>query len=178
MSTITRADALAFGALVAIAVRDVRARALLVRYHLQVGGAAAAVLAAIMVYAHGLSRYQMFVETVGYSILAILFAAGVAQIVLDETRTRPRWAMNAVLRTAGKYSYAAYVFHPLIKVSVLYYAKPWLVAHGVLRTSWMDLAFVAVCGAAAFVMARLSYAILEGPLLGLKDRWAPRLAGT
>jgi peptidoglycan/LPS O-acetylase OafA/YrhL len=176
MSTITRADALAFGALVAIAIRNVRARALLVRHHRQVGAAAAAVLVAIMVYAHGLSRYQTFVETVGYSILAILFAVGIAQIALDETRTRPRWATNIILRTAGKYSYAAYVFHPLIKVAILYCAKPWLVAHGVLETSWMDIAFVATCMVASFVMARLSYAILEGPLLRLKDRWAPRVA--
>ena len=176
MSTVTRADALAFGALVAIALRDARGRAWLVRYHRRVGSAAAAVVAAIMVYAHGLSRYQMFMETVGYSMLAILFAAGIARIVLDETRTRPRWAMSRVLRTAGKYSYAAYVFHPLIKVSVLYGARPWLVAHGVLETWWKDAAFVATCAVASFVMARASYAILEGPLLRLKDRWAPRIA--
>jgi peptidoglycan/LPS O-acetylase OafA/YrhL len=174
LSTATRADALAFGALVAIAIRDVRARALVVRYHRQVGAAAAAVLVAIMAYAHGLSRFQTFVETVGYSILAILFAVGIARIALDDTRTRPRWATNIVLRTAGKYSYAAYVFHPLIKVSILYYARSWLVTHGTLETWWLDLAFVATCTAAAFAMARLSYAILEGPLLRRKDRWAPR----
>jgi peptidoglycan/LPS O-acetylase OafA/YrhL len=176
MSTITRADALAFGALVAIAIREVRARAVLVRYHRQVGAAAAVALVAIMAYAHGLSRYQTFVETAGYAILAILFAAGIARIVLDDTRTRPRWAMNTVLRAAGKYSYAAYVFHPLIKVSFLYCARSWLVAHGTLELWWMDLGFVATCIALSFVMARLSYAVLEGPLLRLKERWAPRAA--
>jgi peptidoglycan/LPS O-acetylase OafA/YrhL len=176
MSTITRADALAFGGLVAIAIRDGRARTLLVRYHLRVGATAAAMLVAIMAYAHGLSRFQTVVETIGYSILAILFAVGIAWIVLDETRTRPRWAMNVVLRAAGKYSYAAYVFHPLLKVAILYYARSWLVAHGTLETWWKDLAFVATCIAASFVLARLSYAILEGPLLRLKDRWAPRIA--
>jgi peptidoglycan/LPS O-acetylase OafA/YrhL len=176
LSTITRADALAFGALVAIALREPRWRALLVRTHRQVGGAAAVVLAAILAHAHGLSRFDTLVETVGYSILAILFAAGIARIALDDTRTRPRWATNRILRAAGTYSYAAYVFHPLIKVSILYYTRPWLVAHGALETLWMDVAFVATCIATSFAMARLSYAILEGPLLRRKERWAPRTA--
>jgi peptidoglycan/LPS O-acetylase OafA/YrhL len=176
LSTITRADALGFGALVAIALRDPRARALLARFHLHVAAAAAAVLAAIMAYAHGLSRFQTFVETVGYSALAILFAAGIARIALDHTRAHPRWAMSRGLRAAGKYSYAAYVVHPLIKVSVLYGARSWLIARGALETWWIDLAFVATCIVASFALARLSYATLEGPFLRLKDRWAPRLA--
>jgi peptidoglycan/LPS O-acetylase OafA/YrhL len=176
MSTVTRADALAFGALVAIALRDPRGRAWLARRYRAIGGAAAAVMIAIMIYAHGLSRYQIFVETVGYASLAILFAAGLAHVALDDARARPRWAMNPLLRAAGKYSYAAYVFHPLVKVTALYAARPALVAHGALTTWYIDAAFVIACGAAAFALARLSYAVLEGPLLRLKDRWAPRRA--
>src|SRR6185436_6075056 len=101
---------------VAIAIRDPRARDLLARFHRPLAAVAAAVLLALMVHAHGLSRFNLFIETVGYSVLAVLFAIGIARIALDDTRSHPRWAMNRVLRAAGKYSYAAYVFHPLIKV--------------------------------------------------------------
>ncbi|HEY0192356.1 MAG TPA: acyltransferase, partial [Kofleriaceae bacterium] len=165
MSTVARADALAFGALVAIALRDDRARGWLVRFHRQVAAAAGVVMIAIVAQAHGLSRFNLFVETVGYSMLAILFAIGISRIALDESRRRPRWAMNRALRAAGKYSYAAYVFHPLVKVAVLYDARPWLTDHGVFDHWWRDAGFVAACGAAAFVLARLSYLVLEGPLL-------------
>lgn len=174
MSTVTRADALALGALVAIAIRDARARAWVAKYHLRIGAAAAVVMLAIMAYAHGLSRFEIFVETVGYSTLAVLFAAGIARIALDETRARPRWAMHPWLRAAGKYSYAAYVFHPLLKVGTLYFAHDWLLDHGVLDHWWRDAIFVIACGAASFALARLSYAAIEGPLMRLKDRWAPR----
>ena len=176
MSTVTRADALAYGALVAIALRDPRGRAWLARRYRAIGGAAAAVMAPIMIYAHGLSRYEIFVETVGYAALAILFAAVIAHVALDDARARPRWAMSRLLRTAGKYSYATYVFHPLVKVTVLYLARPTLVALGALTTWYVDAAFVVACGAVAFGLARLSYAVLEGPLLRHKDRWAPRSA--
>ncbi|HEY6173316.1 MAG TPA: hypothetical protein VIX73_02690, partial [Kofleriaceae bacterium] len=87
-------------------------------------------------------------------------------------------AMSRLLRAAGKYSYAAYVFHPLIKVSVLHAARPALVAHGALTIWYVDAAFVVACGAAAFALARLSYAVLEGPLLRRKERWAPRSVGS
>ena len=177
MSTVTRADALAFGALVAIALRDPRGRAWLARRYRAIGGAAAVVMAAIMIDAHGLSRYQIFVETVGYAALAIGFAALIAHVALDDAGARPRWAMSRLLRAAGKYSYAAYVVHPLVKVTVLHAARPVLVAYGALTTWYVDAAFVVACGAVAFALARLSYAVIEGPLLRRKERWAPRGAG-
>ena len=177
MSTVTRADALAFGALVAIALRDARGRAWLVRWHRRVLAGAAAVMAALMASAHGLSRYNLLIECVGYSALAIGFAAALAYVALNEARARPRWALHPALRAAGRYSYAAYVFHPLIKVSTLYAARPWLVARGALTTWWVDAAFVGACAIAAFALARVSYAVLEGPLLRYKDRLAPRGAG-
>jgi peptidoglycan/LPS O-acetylase OafA/YrhL len=59
---------------------------------------------------------------------------------------------------------------------VLHAARPALVAHGALTTWYVDVAFVVACGAAAFALARLSYAVLEGPLLRYKERWAPRRA--
>lgn len=174
LSTVTRADALAFGALVAIALRDPRARVWLQRAQLPIAAIAGLGLAGVMAFAHGLSRFNPLVETVGYSLLAILFAIGIAYIALDDTRARPRWLCNVVLRTLGKYSYAAYVVHAPLKVAMLYYAKPWLEAQGVHTSLAVDAATVGALIAGSFVLARLSYAVLEGPLLALKERWAPR----
>src|SRR5690349_6470082 len=61
-ATFARADGLALGALVAIALRSEPGRALYRRLRGPAGAAAAIGLAAVMAYAHGLNRHEWVVQ--------------------------------------------------------------------------------------------------------------------
>ncbi len=174
MSTLTRADALAFGALVALAIRAEAWHPWLARNFQRIALGAIVLLGVVMIHAHGLSRFDTWVELVGYTAIAVLFSAIVAGIALDPARAWPRFATLAPLRAMGKYSYAAYVFHLPIKVAAMHFLNPWMTAHGTHEHATLDMVFVGANIAVSFGLAVLSYAILERPLMRLKDRWAPR----
>lgn len=173
-TTVTRADALAMGALIALALRVPEWRARLQRWIRPGAGFATVALLVVMARAHGLSRVNGGVQVLGYSAIALLFALLLADLTLTPERTGARLLSFAPLRKIGTYSYAMYVLHvPLRALALSTVAKGFDTrqrAHPLLE----DMAFVGALTVASLLAAMITYVALERPFLRLKDRLAPR----
>ena len=169
MFTICRMDALGLGAAVAAVIRIPALHARVVDRRTGLLAAAGAVFVAGLLVTRGYARTSFVGQTVGYTILAIAFAALVLAAVLDDERGRGRIGaalQNRVLRSFGKYSYAIYLFHQplnqLIGEPVLHALEP----DGAGTAA--GLAYMAVVTAASYVLALASYHGYEKHFLALK----------
>jgi len=176
--TVARWDALAAGALLAICLRDERARALLPRYMKWIAMAAGAVLLAFVIKERGFHENDLHVQVVGQTLIsalgaALIFACAGAAPSPSTSGIR-RVMEHPTLRTLGKYSYAMYVFHfPIHFVASRYVTAlvngpddNWRLARLVV--------YVAALFTASLIAALISWRVLEKPLLDMKDRFAPR----
>jgi peptidoglycan/LPS O-acetylase OafA/YrhL len=169
-ATISRLDGLALGALVAVAAHaELGTR--YVTWRRRIGGVAALGLVIVAAQAHGLSRFNPTIQTAGYSLLALVFAAVVAEVA--DPQPARAWNLFAwsPLRSIGKYSYAMYVFHVPLNVALLYYLRPWLHDHAGAHPIALDLAWTTSIAIGSFVLALVSYALIEKPALALRRRW-------
>jgi peptidoglycan/LPS O-acetylase OafA/YrhL len=175
--TPARVDGLAFGALVAILLREPRLRDLVVRN----STAALSAIVGVLVVWFGLkSRFHL--ETAGpLSMLYTLLSMAYGLIVLrSAVRTGENGLVERILRSrilkkAGRYSYAAYVFHFALMTAV-WPAFDRLPPHT--RAQAALPAFL--CGVGiTFVLARLSWSLIEAPILSkAKGRPSPSFAPT
>jgi peptidoglycan/LPS O-acetylase OafA/YrhL len=113
--TLSAMDALAIGAFIAVAVRQPRRRSIMRRWAGPIAALAALPLAVLFVgEAVSLVPHRVL-ATVGHTLIAIFFGA-ILMLVLTSapTGTLGNAAANPVLRFFGKYSYALYIFHPLL----------------------------------------------------------------
>lgn len=172
-STVTRADALALGALVAIARHGERGRELLRRSRTPVMGFACLGLAGVMAYAHGLNRFEWLVQTLGYSLLAIVFAWLVAESATTTPLGWRRWLAHPLLRLIGKYSYAMYIVHVPVKYVLVHYATAHAIHMGMAHSIVADMAFIALVGVISFAIAALTFVAIERPILRFKRRVVP-----
>jgi peptidoglycan/LPS O-acetylase OafA/YrhL len=161
-----RVDALAAGALLALAVRGPGGLPGALRWAKPAAAVALAGLAALFVWKRGLPAEDPAVAVAGYSLLAVLFA-GVLALALEG---RARWLAAPWLVFFGRYSYGLYVLHhPLL------FLKPEWLSYGSLP-GW--LLFVAGATGVTVALALLSWYFWEKPFLDLKDRFpyasAPR----
>ncbi len=177
--TIARWDALAAGALVALLVRDAGGRRLLVRWRGRVAMLAAIALVALIVAERGFHSFDLWVLVIGQSLIALLSASLIACAVEDGPHAPRRlqgWLSTPWLRTAGKYSYAMYLFHqpiqqfltPLLGEAVRSADTPWRLV----RLSLYILLVLAL----TLLASLASWRLIEKPCLDLKDRIAPRVA--
>ena len=113
--------------------------------------------------------------TLGFTFLAVAFAALVfLSVALPREALLPRLLEWKPLRAAGKVSYAMYVFHWPVTFALREAGfRPHAIAPG--AAGWA--AYLAVLLAAISLLAALSWRVLEGPCLALKDRIAYRLPG-
>jgi peptidoglycan/LPS O-acetylase OafA/YrhL len=173
--TITRADALVIGALAALAVRSPPWRALLLRAWRPAGFALLVVLGALAAATHGISRVNPLMQTVGYSVIALLSALLVVKAALappaGDPRV-PRW--KAFAAYLGKRSYAIYVVHLPLKLALAHFWARRLQAASAQWPIATDVALVLVLSAASIAVAQVTWVALERPFLALKDRFAPR----
>jgi len=165
----SRMDGLAAGAGIALAARTSKGLITWFRPALVATGVAGAGLFGIAILEHGFDAFGMPMQTVGYSLLAVLLG-GVLLIALI---TRPPLLADSRLMFFGRYSYGIYVLHPLC-LSLL----PWL-GFSADRFPTVGgshipgvLLFAAVATGVSVVLALISWHCYEKHFLKLK-RWFP-----
>jgi len=176
MWTICRMDALALGAAVAVLLRMPRIAELLERRDRQIGWGALALGLGGFFITRGDPRTTGLSQTIGYSLLALTFAALVCAAVMFELGRRGiiyhvlAWRP---LRALGTYSYGMYVFHmPIHRAIGLPILRRWAEEDESIGAKWGIAYFLAV-SAATFVVAVASYHLFEQRFLGLKRYFVP-----
>src|SRR5947209_1831936 len=111
-STPARADALLIGSAAALLSRSYW-RWLLRKYALPALLFSVSAVTALAIYCGRFEWWDVPVETLGFTFVAIACAALIAIAAQDETRLS-RIFQNGVLRFFGKYSYGLYVWHAFI----------------------------------------------------------------
>ncbi len=173
-----RMDALLLGALVALAVREMGSVAPLARHAPRVLAGAGVVAAATLVSAPArMSWSSPWVQTVGLTAIAVFFAALlVTAIAAPEGSRWGRFLRAPSLRTFGKYSYALYIFHPLV-LAVLQ-ANGWgadrFAALGPGMQIGVHLVYAAFASTVSLGVAWVSWNVMEKHFLKLKHRFSTR----
>ena len=170
-ATLCRADALAMGALVALALRSDTWRPRLTRALRPVGFLSGVALAVLTAITHGMNRNNPLIQIWGYSLIGVGSAVLVALAARPDT---PRWQRNATLRFFGKFSYGIYLVHPPLKHIVHHFHGAKLDAMMEVRPILTDVAFIGAISVATIGVALLTWITLERPALRLKERLAPR----
>jgi peptidoglycan/LPS O-acetylase OafA/YrhL len=172
-----RMDALAAGAIVALAVRHADDRARFVRWARRVAPAALVAVLVVWYVEDPMDNdtwTEPIMQTAGYTMLALLFGALVA---LAATAGEDEWVSRLfagrTLRTLGKYSYALYLFH----VPVRRWIRDTYFPVAAFPT-WLgsplpgQLLFYVVATTPAFLLAWASWHLYEKQVLALK-RYVP-----
>jgi len=178
--TIYRMDALAVGSLIAavMAMPDVKAR---LGDRIGRGAIVAACVGAAMgvLATRGFPRLTFPTQTVGYTLLALVFGLLVLAAVLARG-TDDAWWLRALrsrsLRAFGKYSYAMYVIHKPLHDLVGVPTLQRLVGSGRLGLAASAL-YIVGATVVTLVAAVVSYHLLERHFLTLKERFSVRPAG-
>ena len=164
--TLCRIDTIAAGCLLAVAVRSARfalLRERLVRPLVAIGAACAVVLIATH-----FDRTTTFGRTIGYSIVALGFAALVLLVVLHRARRGTAILRSSLLTYPGKLCFGLYLLHRPADT----------VASAVAERLGIDgasLGLLPIKIAVALVFATVSWRLLEQPFLRLKRRFGSTL---
>ncbi len=168
-----RMDALATGALVAVALRDEREGARLVAWARCTAPAAAVAVLGIWYLEGPLDDgdwTEPVMQSAGYTMLALLFGSLVALVVGGrEGSGLSRLFSLPLLRAFGTYSYALYLFH----VPVRRFIRDTYFPVAAFPT-WLgsplpgQLLFYVVASAPAFFLAWISWYLYEKPVMTLK----------
>mgnify|MGYP001615011620 FL=1 len=174
--TVARWDALAVGALVALAARRDPWSALLRRMAPTVLLGSLAVLAAIVTVRHGFPAVGPGLTILHQSLAAVIFGALVAWAALPGLRgSSPRSLLaGPFLRGVGKYSYGIYVVHLPVIVTL---REPWLAVAGDFQRAHPTAGVVARVLLASCVSATLAVALwhwLEAPAMRWKRYFEDR----
>ena len=173
--TICRWDALALGAMVAIAARDERWSLELLRYVWPGTLVLLACTLSLAVWRHGFGSWDWPIDTVGETVVAGLCAGIVALAAypdLGAPAAFQRALMHPTLRAVAKYSYAIYVIHfPLTHVVAQRLPQNVVRAGGMESVVMFTVAFVGVF-AMSYAAAMISWRLLENPMLSLRRHLA------
>lgn len=173
MFTVSRMDALAIGAACAALLRTPAAAANLHRYdrHFWKAGLLLAVVA--MVATRGFEIYGAAMFTFGYPLLSTAFALLLLATLAPATGVAGAYqsVLNfGPLRSVGKYSYAMYVLHMPIQLTVGARALTWFKSHGVFLYPLLYPLLIALL---SYLAAFASYHLYEKHFLKLKRRFVP-----
>jgi peptidoglycan/LPS O-acetylase OafA/YrhL len=171
--TFCRMDALLLGAIPAIAVRMWRHITVL-RLARVCCVAAVLLLIAMLAYLRGFNWTYPLMHLYGFTLLAIIFSTLLVLALAASPQSLPgrilRWRL---LRTCGKYSYAMYIFHPLVQL-ILGWALPLATLESLCRgrDPALLLQGTLILAATAFA-AFVSWHLLEKHFLALKRIFEP-----
>lgn len=177
--TIYRMDALAVGSLLAalLAMPEMKAR---LGGRFGRGALIAAFIGAAMgtVATRGFPRLTFSTQTVGYTLLAVVFGLLVLAAVLARDNDNVWWLRalrSRSLGAFGKYSYGMYVIHKPLHDLVGVPTLQRLVGSGRLGLAASAL-YIIGATVVTLVAAIVSYHLLERHFLALKERFSVRLA--
>ncbi len=166
----TRADALAVGALLAIMTRTPAGARFLAGLSRPASLLFASALGLVFLWRRGLSTEDPVVATVGFSLVALLFGAVTATLIMASGRSwYSRLLSRRELRLLGRYSYALYVFHHPIAIALGGSAlgvAAWPRVFGSLIPA--QIAFTVGGTLLSLALAMLSWHLFEAPILRLK----------
>jgi len=174
--TPSRVDSLAMGGLIAVLAREGKGLKSLAPIAQIVAGFCLISVAAIYAFIHDFQPgYPMagkhgypIVRTVGFTILALLFASILTLSVTAEPKgPAGRILGGRVLRFFGKYSYALYIFHVLIVPPIREWVSPEKLSHTIGAFGGL-VVHIATCFAASILLALLSWHLYEKHFLKLK----------
>ena len=174
--TVTRMSALGMGGFVAIlAQRPSNVGARIPLRRLAVGTSLA--LLAMVIWRRGFDYSDVVIETVGLPLIALLFTLWLLPIAGvrpgGEDSLAVRVPSSPPLQALGRVSYGMYVLHYPLHWAAMRHLSPYLrAADGSVSTVRLG-AYVVLAGVATYLLARLSWAAVEGPLLALKHQFPP-----
>jgi peptidoglycan/LPS O-acetylase OafA/YrhL len=169
--TPTRADALALGALAALAARNHRWQAILCAKTRTVLLLSASAFLVTAIAARDASWRSPLNQTFGSVFVEVAFTALVLEAASPGFGLIRRIGTTRWLMTFGKYSYTMYVIHMAV-----FFHFMWLIAwfakrFGLRRILPVEIGWGLLMIAMVFVLASLSWRWLESPLLSLKKRF-------
>jgi peptidoglycan/LPS O-acetylase OafA/YrhL len=176
--TLTRADALALGAAIALLLRDQQGVLWLRRlapWILAVVAPAALWFVARSSHQPAWTLWGPRGQIMGYSIVALSFAATIAWSVTSRPGSfLNRFFGNRPLRFFGRYSYAIYVIHLPVDTAARawgLHVKP--IAEKIGAVTPVLLVYSVLAGAVTVGLALLSWNLLEERFLALKRHFVP-----
>ncbi len=168
-----RMDALAAGAVVALAIRDEAGRAALRRWAPLVALAGLGIVVGYGLVNGGFTPLDAWVRTAGFSVLALLFASFLALTLgLKAGGTAANLLSNSALRWLGRYSYAAYLIH--LPAAVILSRKidfSDVIPRMAGSTFVSEISFGIAAAAITLSLAWLSWHVWESQFLKLKRRF-------
>jgi peptidoglycan/LPS O-acetylase OafA/YrhL len=171
--TPARMDTLAFGAVLALMLRDPQLYASARKWARPVAVACIGGVAAIVVARNGLNKNDAVTGTIGFTLLAGLFTVAVFAAVVSRS-AYTRCLTAPALRFFGKYSYALYVFHQPVALMLEGLGLSRAIAEIGVKGLAAQLAFAAIALAVTIALALSSWNLCEKHFLKLKDRFAQR----
>ena len=170
-----RVDSLMIGGVLALVLR-IELRQPVLRYCGIAFFSLSAVLACIGIYIGGLEMPTFFMQSAGFTIVALTFAALIGTAV-----ARPAWTRwlfeNSFMRFFGKYSYGLYIFHYSVDAALT--GRIRAVVDGATHHKVLGVVSGAVIVfAVSVIVAYASYNLFERRFLKLKKYFEPAGAST
>ncbi|WP_018343026.1 acyltransferase family protein [Cytophaga aurantiaca] len=164
--TLTRMDALIMGALVAVFISEHEE----INYHIVkkiLLGLALSTISLIYVFGPSSGKH-LLVYTIGYTLTAMTFS-----MLILLTQSSNTFILRPIFRSSflvffGKYSYAIYIFHPLVRQFMLKIVGEPKVIFG-LQTFW-SIGFIILNISITVVVALISWNLFEKWFLKFKDK--------
>jgi peptidoglycan/LPS O-acetylase OafA/YrhL len=164
--TLTRIDTLVMGGLVAFLYDEGKITNFNLVNRLL---AVFAILTVSMLYAFGpRATGHPVIFTIGFSLIALSFTFLLTSLLTQENTLLRRIFSLRILVFLGKYSYAIYMFHPMVRQVVLKVIGDPVVWHGT-QIPW-EIMFTIVCSIISVVVALISWNLFEKWFLKLKSK--------
>ena len=169
-------DAFGAGGLIALAFRQPADLRALRRWAWPAVGAGGAVVVALFASLHRFSPDQIWVQTIGYTALAVLFGAIILLAITSSpgSGTHYVWTRR-VMTQLGKYSYAMYLLHWPVGSLLAKHADITGSVSEVAGSTWPGaLLYMAAAMGLTLGLAIVSWYLWEQPFLRLKNRFPYR----